>query len=210
MTALMKCRQTGCSAIGPQSPTAMPALSSPAAVQRSKPAKCRVPSMRVPARWRAPFQRSRNGLPHDVSARKSRCSSPTSNAFSAWTGCDCEARLERATSFTSQQPPRTSASCQAGPDADPDSASIAPGVIPRPNSSRRLAGSETDFFNSIGRELSGGFWRTRRWNSCPSSARNARGRCRPKAAPRYLAIHGPLTHLPRHVSLSCCRPGSGY
>jgi putative transposase len=47
---------------------------------------------------------------HELVGSMSWPGNPYDNANSAWTDCDCEARLEHATSFTSQLPPRTSAS----------------------------------------------------------------------------------------------------
>ncbi len=45
---------------------------------------------------------------HDDCARRSKCCSLTSNAFSGWTDCDYVDRMVPVTSSSSQQPPRTS------------------------------------------------------------------------------------------------------
>jgi transposase len=45
---------------------------------------------------------------HDDSARRSKCCSLTSNAFSSWIDCDYVDQMVPATSSSSQQPPRTS------------------------------------------------------------------------------------------------------
>ena len=45
---------------------------------------------------------------HDGCARRSKCCSPTSSAFSSWTDRDYVDQMVHATSSSSQQPPRTS------------------------------------------------------------------------------------------------------
>ena len=55
----------------------------PDAVQRSRPATCRDRSMKEPVTWRARSQDHGKAAPRDDCARKLKCCSPISNAFSS-------------------------------------------------------------------------------------------------------------------------------
>ena len=56
--------------------------------QRSRPATCRDRSMKAPVTWHARSQAHGKGAPRDDCARKLKCCSPISNAFSSSTGSD--------------------------------------------------------------------------------------------------------------------------
>jgi transposase len=68
--------------------TAKPVASSLDAVQRSRPGTCRDQSMKAPATWHARSQARGKAAPRDDCARKLKCCSPISNAFSSSIGSD--------------------------------------------------------------------------------------------------------------------------
>ena len=85
----------------------------PAAVRRKRPARCRAQSTRARVTWRVRSQSLGKAACLDDCARRSRCCSPTSSAFSSSTGFDCEGPPAPAMSSSSQQPPKTSESSQS-------------------------------------------------------------------------------------------------
>jgi hypothetical protein len=68
---------------------------------------CHARSMRGLATWRARSHDRGRGVLHVGSARRLRCCSRTSSAFSSSTVCVYEVQTARATSSSSQPPPRT-------------------------------------------------------------------------------------------------------
>ena len=104
---------TASSAIAHRSSTATSVHSSHGAAPPRKPARCHAQSTRAPAILPAPSRKRTNGLHRDVSAKRSRCCSLTSNAFCGWIDCDCEGRAVPATSSTLQLLLRTCVSSQS-------------------------------------------------------------------------------------------------
>jgi hypothetical protein len=130
--------------------TAKPAALSRDAVQRSRPATCRDRSMKAPVTWHARSQARGKAAPRGDCARRLKCCSLISNAFSGSIGSDQEGPTVRAMSSFSQQPPKTSESwpssyrCRAltQPEALSGSQS-APGKLPASSSSNYWPTSST-------------------------------------------------------------------
>ena len=93
----------------PANTTAQDVLSSSSAVRILRRGRCRAPSTRAHAIWRARSLNLERAGPLGGCAKRLRCCLPISNAFSSLTGFDYEDRVVPAMSSSSQPPPPSEA-----------------------------------------------------------------------------------------------------
>src|ERR1700733_11972181 len=111
---------------------------------------------KAPETWHVKSQDRGRDASHDGCGRRSRCYLRTLNAFSSSIGSDYEDRMVRATSSSSQQPPRTSENGQAdtGTKAQAGIRAEGPAIDRAPSAPSSIYFKlSSHFFNRIGQSL---------------------------------------------------------